>query len=173
MFLKLKYSISFYLLILSLQHAKVFKRLIFIILRVNSSLNLPFTVDYSSYEKVYLKLFNGEKVGNLYFMIILTPDLTLIKGHRLQIFINIPILLVLLGDILQFSVDLFMLTGRFIFYMKMFYFQSFCSLFCYYRDLYAPNHDWNNRGISSKLQFSFNTTIASRDFILTEQLIDA
>ena len=99
---------------MSLQHAKVFKRLIFIILRVNSSLNLPFTVDYSSYEKVYLKLFNGGKVGNLYFMIILTPDLTLIEGHRLQIFINIPILLVLLGDILQFSVDLFMLTGRFI-----------------------------------------------------------
>ena len=99
---------------MSLQHAKVFKRLIFIILRVNSSLNLPFTVDYSSYEKVYLKLFKGEKVGNLYFMIILTPDLTLIKGHRLQIFINIPILLVLLGDILQLSVDLFMLTGRFI-----------------------------------------------------------
>ena len=99
---------------MSLQHAKVFKRLIFIILRVNSSLNLPFTVDYSSYVKVYLKLLNGEKVGNLYFMIILTPDLTLIEAHRLQIFINIPILLVLLGDILQLSVDLFMLTGRFI-----------------------------------------------------------
>lgn len=47
-------------------------------------------------------------------MINLTPDLTLIEAHRLQIFINIPILLVLLGDILQLSVDLFMLTGRFI-----------------------------------------------------------